>query len=158
MIQAPFEATRREVTGELVDHNGHMGMRSYTALFDSAAGPFYAFIGLGGAELERHGATIFALQDTTWYSREVCSGDPLVITAQLIDHDHNKAVSFFTMVQERENYVAASFELIEILIDRRTRKPRPFPGAVADRLAAVLEAHRRLGRPPLSGRGVGIRR
>ncbi len=156
-IEAPFEASRLVVTRDLVDHNGHMGIRSYTRLFDDATGPFYAFLGLAREQLDRHNATIFALQDTSWYAREVLLDDPLVITAQLIDHDHNKAVSFFTMVQERESYVAASFELIEIVIDRETRKPRPFPEAITERLAAVQDVHDGLGRPPLSGKGVGIR-
>ena len=157
-IEAPFEASRLVVTRDLVDHNGHMGIRSYTMLFDGATGPFYTFLGLTREELGRHNATIFALQDTSWYTREVLLDDPLVINAQLIDHDHNKAVSFFTMVHEQENYIAASFELIEIVIDRETRKPRAFPEGIAKRLAAVQDVHDGLGRPPLSGRGVGIRR
>ena len=157
-IDAPFRAARLEVTRDLVDHNGHMGIRSYTRLFDGATGPFYAFLGISREELARHGATIFALQDTSWYRREVLFDDPIAIDAQLIDHDHNKVVSFYTMVQERDGYVAASFELIEILIDRETRRSRRFPDAIARRLAAVQEAHGRLGRPPLSGKGIGIRR
>lgn len=157
-IEAPFKALRRKVTRDLVDHNGHMGIRSYTGLFDEATGPFYAFLGLGRADLGCHNVTIFALQDTSWYQREVQLDDPLAISAQLIDHDHNKIVTFYTMVQEREGYVAASFELIEIVIDRETRKPRPFPDVIGERLVAVQDAHDTLPRPPLSGKGVSIRR
>lgn len=157
-IGAPFEALRLAVTHDLVDHNGHMGIRSYTRLFDQATGPFYAALGLSRETLARHGATVFALQDTSWYIREVLLDDPLLITAQLVDHDHNKIVSFMTMIQERQSYVAASFELIEILMDRETRRPRRFPEAIACRLAAVNAAHDSLGRPSLSGRGIGIRR
>ncbi len=157
-IGAPFEALRLAVTHDLVDHNGHMGIRSYTRLFDRATGPFYAALGLSRDALAEEGATIFALQDTSWYIREVLLDDPLLITAQLVDHDHNKIVSFLTMIQERQNYVAASFELIEILVDLETRRPRRFPQAVASRLAAVNAAHDALGRPPLSGQGIAIRR
>ena len=157
-IGAPFEALRLAVTDDLVDHNGHMGIRSYTRLFDRATGPFYAALGLSRESLARCGATVFALQESSWYIREVLRDDPLLITAQLVDHDHNKIVSFLTMIQERQNYVAASFELIEILMDRETRRPRRFPEAVACRLAAMRAAHDSLGRPSRSGQGIGIRR
>ena len=155
---APFEALRLAVTRDLVDHNGHMGIRSYTRLFDRATGPFYAALGLSRESLAHEGATIFALQDTSWYIREVLLDDPLLITAQLVDHDHSKVVSFLTMIQASQGYVAASFELIEILMDRETRRPRRFPEAVARRLADMQAVHDRLGRPRLSGRGIGIRR
>ena len=158
LIGAPFEALRVVVTHDLVDHNGHMGIRSYTRLFDRATGPFYAALGLSRETLAADGATIFALQDTAWYLREVLVDDPLLITAQLVDCDHNKIVSFLTMIQERENHVAASFELIEILMDQETRQPRHFARETADRLAAVRAIHGRLGRPSLSGKGIGIHR
>ncbi len=158
MIGAPFEALRVVVTRDLVDHNGHMGIRAYTRLFDRATGPFHAALGLSRENLAEDGATILALQDTAWSLREVLLDDPLLITAQLVDCDHNKIVSFPTMIRERRNDVAASFALIEILMDRETRRPRRFPQAMAGRLAAVRAVHGSLGRPPLSGKGIGIRR
>ena len=157
-IATPFAGLRTMVRDEHVDYNGHMGIRSYTRLFDEAVGPFYDFLGLSREAVAAHGATIFALQDTAWYRREVMLGDPLLVTAQLIDHDHNKLVSFFEMRQTREDYVAACFELIELWIDRGTRRAGRFPPAVARRLGEVRAAHDRLGRPALAGQGVAIRR
>ena len=155
---APFVALRATVAKAHVDHNGHMGIRSYTRLFDRATVPFYGWLGRSRAAVRRQGGTIFALQDTSWYRREAVLGDPLLIDAQLIDHDRNKIVSFFTMRQIRDDYVAACFELIEVFIDRDSRKPGRFPDGIAARLAEVQAAHGALGRPALSGRGVAIRR
>lgn len=157
-VAAPFAEFRTIVKPDYVDHNGHMGIRSYTRLFDEATGPFYDFLNISRTNVREHGGTIFALQDTAWYRREVMLDDPLLITSQLIEHDHNKVVSFFTMHQTRDNYEAAMFEIIEIFIDRETRKPKPFPAVITERLAEVQKAHDALPRPPLSGRGVGIAR
>ena len=157
-VAAPFAEFRTTVKPENVDHNGHMGIRSYTRTFDEATGPFYTYLNISRDIVREHGGTIFALQDTAWYRREVMLGDPLLVTAHLIDHDHNKVVSFFTMYQTRDNYEAASFELIEIFIDQETRKPKPFPEVIAARLAEVQKAHDTLPRPALSGQGVGIKR
>tara|TARA_B100000676_G_scaffold81471_1_gene81501 strand:+ start:5177 stop:5659 length:483 start_codon:yes stop_codon:yes gene_type:complete len=157
-IATPFAEFRTEVLEEHVDHNGHMGIRSYTRLFDQSTKPFYRFLGISRENLNAHGGTIFALQDTAWYRQEVMLGDPLLVTSQLIDHDHSKVVSFMTMHQTRDNYVAASFEIIEILISQETRKPKAFPDEIAQRLKEIQAAHNTLERPKLSGRGVGIRR
>lgn len=157
-IPAPFVALRAVVAPEDVDHNGHMGVRAYTRLFDRATTSFYAWLGLSREDVRRAGGTIFALQETTWYRRETLLGDPLAIDAQLIDRDRNKIVCFFTMRQTRDGHVAACFELVEVFVDLGTRKPGRFPDGVAARLAEVGAAHDALGRPPLSGRGVAIRR
>ena len=157
-IDAPFDALCAIVAEEHVDHNGHMAMRAYTRLFDAATTPFYAYLGITRESVAGHGGTIFALQDASWYRREAMLGDPLTVSAQLIDHDRNKLVSFFTMRQTRDDYVAACFELIEVFVDRESRRPAPFPEPIARRLAEVQATHDRLERPALSGRGVGIRR
>jgi len=157
-VAAPFAEFRAEVLEEHVDHNKHMGIRSYTRIFDQATGPFYEHLGLSRSAVREAGGTIFALQDSFWYRREVMLGDPLQVSAQLIDHDHNKVVTFMDLHQTRDDYIAASFEIIEVFIDWETRKPGRFPDAIAARLAEVQEVHDRLERPKLSGQGVGIRR
>ena len=157
-VPAPFAEFRTTVKPEWVDHNGHMGIRSYTHVFDEGVNQFYRFLGLSREVLKARGHTIFALQETSWFRREVMLGDPLLVTSQLIDVDHNKLVTFHHLHQTRDDYVAALYEIIEIQIGREARKPAPFPDETRERLAAVHAAHETLGRPPQSGQGVGIRR
>ncbi|MBC6439192.1 MAG: thioesterase family protein [Rhodospirillales bacterium] len=155
---APFPALRTHVLAEHVDHNGHMGIRAYTRLFDEATTPFYVHLGISRDAVKNAGGTIFALQDTAWYRREVMQGDPLLITGQLIDFDNNKVVSFLTMQQMRDDYVAACFEIIEVFIDWETRKPGAFPETIMTRLAEVQAEQSHLERPRFSGRGVELKR
>jgi acyl-CoA thioester hydrolase len=157
-MPAPFAEFRTTVKPAWVDHNGHMGIRAYTRLFDRAIGRFYGFLGVTKAALETAGGTIFALQEGTWYKRELMLGDPLLVVSQLIDHDHNKLVTFHQLRQTREDYVAAMAEIIEIHIGRETRRPAPFPAAVRARLAEVMAEHAALPRPPESGQGIALRR
>jgi len=157
-IEAPFAQFRANVEPDWVDHNGHMGIRSYTLVFDRAVTTFYRDLRLGRDILKSLGGSIFALQETAWFKREVMLGDPLLVTSQLIDHDHNKLVTFHTLHQTRDDYVAAMYEIIEIHIDMTTRKPSPFPAEVADRLTAVQRVHAELEIPALSGRGIAIPR
>jgi acyl-CoA thioester hydrolase len=157
-IESPFAQFHTVVEPDWVDHNGHMGIRSYTLVFDRAVTRFYGELNLTRDQLKPHGGSIFALQETAWFKREVMLGDPLLVTSQLIDHDHNKFVTFHTLHQTRDDYVAAMYEIIEIHIDMETRKPTPFKGTIAERLAAVQAAHAALGRPPQSGSGVALPR
>ena len=157
-IEAPFAQFRTIVEPDWVDHNGHMGIRSYTLVFDRAVTRFYGELNLTRDQLKSHGGSIFALQETAWFKREVMLDDPLQVDSQLIDHDHNKFVTFHTLRQTRDDYVAAMYEIIEIHIGMATRKPTAFPDNIARHLAKVQRAHRELGRPPLSGMGVAIPR
>jgi acyl-CoA thioester hydrolase len=157
-FEAPFAQFHAEVEPEWVDHNGHMGIRSYTLVFDRAVSHFYRELGLSRDLLKRHGTSIFALQETSWFKREVLLGDPLLVTSQLIDHDHNKLVTFHKLHQTRDDYVAAMYEIIEIHIDMTARRPTPFPDEIAQHLAQVQDAHASLDRPPESGRGIAIPR
>ncbi len=157
-VPAPFAQFRITVKSEWVDHNGHMGIRSYTNVIDQAVTRFYRYLGLSREVLQAQGNSIFALQETSWFRREVMLDDPLLVTSQLIDFDHNKLVSFHQLHQSRDNYVAAMNEIIEIHIDMTTRKPTPFASEISERLEMVHDAHEILGRPPESGRGVAIPR
>ena len=64
--------------------------------------------------LNAQGTSIFALQETSWFKREVMLDDPLLVTSQLIDFDNNKLVTFHHLHQTRDEYVAAMYEIIEI--------------------------------------------
>ena len=155
-VPAPFAQFRTTVKPEWVDHNGHMGIRSYTTVIDQAVSRFYRYLGLSRETLKAQGNSIFALQETSWFRREVMQDDPLLVTSQLIDFDHNKVVSFHQLHQSRDDYVAAMNEIIEIHIDMTTRKPAPFAKDISDRLEMVHQAHEILGRPRESGNGVAI--
>ena len=157
-VPAPFAEFRTTVQPDWVDHNGHMGIRSYTHVFDQAVTAFYQYLGLTREALKARGHTIFALQETSWFRREVMLGDPLLVTSQLIDCDHNKLVTFHHMHQTRDDYVAALYEIIEIQIDMEQRRSAAFPDATRQHLETVHAAHEKLGRPPESGQGVGIKR
>ena len=155
---APFGEFRTEVAPEWVDHNGHMGIRSYTKVFDQAARLFYSHLGISRASLAPVNGSLFALQEGSWFRREVMLGDPLQVLSQLIDCDHNKVVIFHTLMQTRDDYVAAKNEIIEIHIAMDTRRPAPWPEPIQTRLAEVMAAHGGLERPAESGRGIAIPR
>lgn len=157
-IEAPFAQFRAVVEPDWVDHNGHMGIRSYTHVIDQAVSCFYHYLGINRDLLNARGTSIFALQETSWFKREVMLDDPLLVTSQLIDFDHNKLVTFHQLHQTRDDYVAAMNEIIEIHIDMSTRKPTSFMDDTAERLATVHRAHQVLGRPPESGKGIAIPR
>lgn len=155
---APFAEFETVVDPEWVDHNGHMGIRSYTRVFDLAARRFYDFLGINRDSLKVGNGSLFALQEGSWFRREVMLGDPLRVHSQLIDCDHNKVVIFHTLIQTRDDYIAAKNEIIEIHIDMTTRKPAPFPAPIQARLAEVMALHGALERPAESGRGIAIPR
>ena len=92
------------------------------------------------------------------YLREVVEGDPLGFTLQLLDMDEKRLHYFIRMFHATDGYLAATSEQLSVHVDLAARRTAPMPAAVRQRLAAILQAHAGLERPPEVGRTMAIRR
>lgn len=146
------------VLPEYIDPNGHMNVGYYSVLFDKALDLPFAALGLGYAGIKAGGHSTFSLETHVTYQHEVCEGDPLDFTFQLLDVDHKRMHYFMTMLHARERWLAATSEAIAICIDMTTRRSTTWPDQQLDNLRVVHRAHCQRPRPREMGRTIGIRR
>ena len=150
-IPAPFADATTIVQPEWIDYNGHMNVGYYHVAFDVASEPFFEFLGFTPEYREAHGISTFALESHLAFLREVKVGDRLRFEAQLLDHDYKRVHYFQRMYHADEGYLAATYESVSAHVDIASRRTAPMGEALQSRVAAVLEAHRRLPRPPQVG-------
>jgi acyl-CoA thioester hydrolase len=156
-IETPFSQAAATVRPDWIDYNGHMNVGYYHVAFDSAAEPFFEWLGLTPALRARHHSSTFALESHLHFLREVKAGDPLRFEARLIDADAKRIHFYQEMFHARDGYLAATCESLSVHMDMRQRRSAPMPQALGERLAQVLQAHRALPRPWQVGHVIGTR-
>lgn len=155
---APITLERRLVPPAWVDHNGHMNVAHYAALFDRALEGFFELVGLGRAYAAAKGSAMFVVETHFTYQQELLAGDPVAVRLQLLDRDRKRIHCFMEMYQERDDFLAATSEQIAVHVDLESRKSLSIPTHELATLTAYLEAHRRIARPKEVGHKIGIRR
>lgn len=146
-IPVPFAEARAVVLPAWIDYNGHMNVGYYNVVFDVAAEPFFEFLGLTQAFRRRHGSTTFALECHLNFLREVNEGDALRFETRLLDFDAKRIHFYQEMFRAGEDRPAASCESLSAHVNITTRKTAAMPQELADRLAAIKQAHAVLERP-----------
>jgi acyl-CoA thioester hydrolase len=156
-IETPYARAHAVVLPTWIDHNGHMNVGYYHVAFDIASEPFFEWLGLTPQLRREHASSTFALESHLHFLREVREGDRLRFEARLIDADAKRLHFFQTMHHVGEGYLAATFETLSIHMDMRVRRPAPMPAPMAERVQAVLAAHRALPRPWQVGHVIAAR-
>ena len=155
-LAAPLDRYRDVVRPEWIDHNQHMNMGYYLVVFDYATDEFFAWVGLDAAHRAARAITTFCLEAHVTYHREVRAGDPLRFTTRLLAHDDKRIHYFHAMYHADEGWLAATNELMSLLVSRATRRAAPMAPEVLSRLAAIQRAHDTLPPPPQAGRAIGL--
>lgn len=150
-IPAPFADTTAVVLPDWIDYNGHMNVGYYHVAFDIASEPFIELLGFTSDYRKTHGITTFALESHLTFLRELKVGARLRFEARLLDYDYKRIHYFQQMYHADEGYLAATYESVSAHVDAAARRTAPMGEALQTRLAAVLEAHRHLPRPPQVG-------
>lgn len=158
MIDAPLTLHRETVRPEWIDYNGHMNVAYYVLAFDHATDAFLDYLGVDEAYRTRTNCSTFTLEGHVSYEREVAEGAPISFTTHVLDCDAKRVHYFLSMYHAEEGFLAATCEWMLMHMDMGARRSAPFPAEVQSRLAAIVEAHKTLQRPPQVGRVIGIRR
>ena len=157
-LSAPLDRYRGSVLADWVDVNKHMNMAYYLVAFDKATDVLLEQLGLAG-DYTRHGlGMIFVVEAHVTYERELCEGEPIRITTQMVDRNAKLIHLFHAMFHSDTGYGVATSELLLLNVDFKTRRSAPWPGACIERMEALAAAHRALPRPARSGRPIELRR
>jgi acyl-CoA thioester hydrolase len=135
---AKFETARGTVYPWQADHVGHMNVQFYVARFDEASWQLLANFGVTGAYLRENHRGMGALEQHTYYRREVLPGALIRITSE-VEEVKAKVVRFTHRMYDVETgEEVASTTITAAHMDTVARRAVPFPDDVAARLTAAV--------------------
>jgi len=121
------------------DHFGHMNVRHYAPFFDDAIYHFWTRLGAPYSEmLEQFGVHTVTAKATTSFIKELTAGDLIVIDAAVTRIGGKSATFRLSMRHADTGELHATYEVVEVFFDPRTRGSTGIPAA----LRAKLDAHR----------------
>lgn len=121
------------------DHFGHMNVRHYAPFFDDASYHLWTCLGLPySAMLKDHGIHCVTAQATTNFLKELTAGDLIRIDGTVV-RVGTKSVTFrLAMHHADTGETHATYDLVEVFFDPKTRRSTAMPEAVRQSLAAWL--------------------
>jgi acyl-CoA thioester hydrolase len=153
----PIETYRGTVLPAWIDYNGHMNLAYYLVVFDQSIDAFHDHLDIGIPYRKATNFSTFVLETHLTYARELKVGEPIVVTTQLIDADAKRLHYFKRLIHGTEGYLSATGEFVSLHVELAGPRAAPFPPEAHKRVAAMLEQHRSLPRPPELGRSVGLK-
>lgn len=154
----PFIGTIKKVEDQWIDYNGHFNMAYYVVLFDRTCDEAFETFGLGPAYVKSANASFFTLEAHTTYIRELHAGDSVRVTVQILDYDAKRVHYIQEMFHAEEGWLSAVMEAIVMHVDMTAKRSSPFPPEVAQKIAAMAEAHKAIPAPPQTGHRIAIPR
>lgn len=121
------------------DHFGHMNVRHYAPFFDDAVYHMWTKLGLSYATMiPEHGIHTVTAQATTGFVKELSAGD-LILVDGVVSRVGGKSCAFhLRMLNADTAEVHATYDLVEVFFDPKTRKSARMPDSVRARLEAHL--------------------
>ena len=117
------------------DHMGHMNVMWYVGKFDEATWHLVASVGLTAKRMRAEGFGMAAVEQRIEYKRELLAGDLITIRSWFQEVRQKVLLFAHEMVNEETQEVAARTFLTAVCLDTNTRKARPLPADVRERVA-----------------------
>lgn len=120
------------------DHFGHMNVRHYAPFFDDASYHLWTVLGISyRAMLETHGIHCVSAQATTNFLQELVAGD-LIRIEGAVARVGSKSVTFhLRMLHGDTGALHATYDLVEVFFDPKTRAATPMPPEIRAELEAA---------------------
>ena len=119
------------------DHMGHMNVMWYVGKFDEATWQLFASVGLPATRLRQEGIGLVAVEQRIEYKRELLAGDTISIRSTFQAVREKVLLFSHEMTNQETQELAARTFLTGVCIDLKTRKARPLPSDIRERIAAV---------------------
>lgn len=152
LLELPITA-RAEIPTSYLDEMGHMNVMWYTHLFSRAVWGLFEAIGFTHEYMKTNRAGSFALELHVRYLNEVKAGQHVTLrtralarTAKRIHYLH------FMTIDERDDVLSATGEIVSAHVDMNVRRQSPFPPELTDPFDKMLATHTGLPWPaPVCG-------
>jgi acyl-CoA thioester hydrolase len=135
---------RETIPKDYLDVMGHMNVRWYAALFDSAAWKFFESFGMTENYYRSEQAGGFALKQFIQFLAEVKVSETVAIRGRVLGRSAKRVHFMLFMVNESTNVLAATLEGLGSHADMRIRRTSPYPPQLSANLDALLADHQKL--------------
>ena len=119
------------------DHMGHMNVMWYVGKFDEATWQLFASVGLPSSRLRQEGIGLVAVEQRIEYKRELLAGDTISIRSTFQEVREKVLLFSHEMTNQETQELAARTFLTGVCIDIKTRKARPLPTDIRERIVAA---------------------
>lgn len=124
-----------------IDAYGHLNAAHYVGIFDRVGFELLSQVGVGLDYTEATRCGIYTMNVHVAYLREVLEGDPLALRVRVLEADDKRLLCLMELTQTRDGYLAATMEQLSLHVDLNTRRAKPFPPELQERLARVAADH-----------------
>ncbi|EFF75609.1 thioesterase family protein [Achromobacter piechaudii] len=124
-----------------IDAYGHLNAAHYVGIFDRVGFELLSQVGVGLDYTEATRCGIYTMNVHVAYLREVLEGDPLALRVRVLEADDKRLLCLMELTQTRDGYLAATMEQLSLHVDLNTRRVKPFPPELQERLARVAADH-----------------
>lgn len=124
-----------------IDAYGHLNAAHYVGIFDRVGFELLRQVGVGLDYTEATRCGIYTMNVHVAYLREVLEGDPLALRVRVLEADDKRLLCLMELTQTRDGYLAATMEQLSLHVDLNTRRVKPFPPELQERLARVAADH-----------------
>jgi acyl-CoA thioester hydrolase len=134
-MQDRLEVMRGVIHPWHLDHFGHMNVRHYAPFFDDAVYHMWTRLALPYSDMQASfGLHTVTAQATTRFLRELQAGDLIVIDG-LVSKLGTRSCSFHLRMCHADTHIVhATYDLVEVFFDPKTRQSAPMPDTLRARL------------------------
>lgn len=118
------------IAPEQIDHNGHLAMSEYLAIFGRLTDFLLAEFGIDARYLEKRRCFVFVAEAQLIYRREVFAGEQLQFAGRIADHSQRKLTFDLAMFRKSDRFMAATGRITAVHVDLQTRKSVVFPPSI----------------------------
>ena len=143
---------RQTIPEEYMDRMGHMNVRYYMGVFDTATWCMFSDYGLDEAYFSTTENGVFALKQFIQYLAEVRPGETVAVYTRILSLTDKRIHLMNFMANQDTNGLAAIIESLITHANLKVRKAAPLPSEIAARFRYRLEKDQHLGwDAPISG-------
>jgi len=116
-----------------------MNVRHYAPFFDDATYHMWTCLGLPYSEMQRdHGIHTVSASATTSFIKELVAGDLVRIDGAVTRIGGRSATFQLRMFHADTGDLHATYDLVEVFFDPKTRSSAPIPSVIREKLTAHL--------------------
>lgn len=115
------------ITDDYLDEYGHMNVKWYAELWGRGAGGFMTALGMNFREAVSFDRGYWVLRQVIDYNAEVLSGDTISIHGRMIEYSDKCMHNMYWMLNETQNKVASTSEVLVGHADLAERRLTSFP-------------------------------
>jgi carnitine 3-dehydrogenase len=156
VIEAPLRLHETTAPPEWMDYNDHMSESCFLLAFGDSADVFFRFVGIDEA-YRAGGHSLYTSQTHLHHRQEVALGEPLVMTLQLLDHDHRRLHLYHEMRHGQTGDLIAMAEQLLVHVDMEAGRSSDMPEELYAHVSAIRQAHSQLPTPAVVGHPIAIR-